>query len=114
MQNRQNLEAQKLVMLTQHLWPLHDTPPSITSFQTQTLLQSILDAQGHVQLGAEDLMVKEKNPFETGDKIEVYMGQLKGVVATVRKILENGTMLVEPRLGDLGIGKIGTRFVVIH
>ncbi|CAD7976125.1 unnamed protein product, partial [Amoebophrya sp. A120] len=35
------------------------------------------------------------------------MGQLKGVVATVRKMLENGTMMVEPRLGDLGIGKIG-------
>ncbi len=34
MQNRQQLEAQKLVMLSQHLLPPHDTPPSITSFQT--------------------------------------------------------------------------------
>ncbi|CAD7952565.1 unnamed protein product, partial [Amoebophrya sp. A120] len=31
MQNRQYLEAQKLVMPSQHLWPHHETPPSITS-----------------------------------------------------------------------------------
>ncbi len=42
MQNRQHLEAQKLAMLSQHLWPHHETPPSITSFQTQTLLHLIL------------------------------------------------------------------------
>ncbi len=41
MQNRQHLEAQKLFMLRQHLWPHHETPPSITSFQTQTLLHLI-------------------------------------------------------------------------
>ncbi len=41
MQNRQHLEAQKLVMLSQHLWPPRDTPPSSTSFQTQTFLRSI-------------------------------------------------------------------------
>ncbi len=28
-------------MLSQHLWPPHATPPSITSFQTQTFLQLI-------------------------------------------------------------------------
>ncbi len=32
-------------MLSQHLWPLHDTPTSITSFQTQTFLQSIVAGQ---------------------------------------------------------------------
>ncbi len=44
MQNRQHLEAQKLVMLSQQLWPPHDTPHSITSFQqTQTFLHLIAD-----------------------------------------------------------------------
>ncbi|CAD7931840.1 unnamed protein product [Amoebophrya sp. A120] len=28
-------------MLSQHLWPHHETPPSITSFQTQTFLHLI-------------------------------------------------------------------------
>ncbi len=44
MQNRQHLESQKLVMLSQHLWPHHETPPSITSFQTQTFLHLISSA----------------------------------------------------------------------
>ncbi|CAD7973721.1 unnamed protein product [Amoebophrya sp. A120] len=42
MLNRQHLEAQKRVMLSQHLWLPPDTPPSITSFQTQTYLHCIL------------------------------------------------------------------------
>ncbi len=45
MQNRQHLEAQKLVMLSQHLWPPYNTPSSITSFQTQTFLQLIQQQQ---------------------------------------------------------------------
>ncbi len=32
-------------MLRQHLWPAHDTPPSITSFQTQTFLLLIIDEE---------------------------------------------------------------------
>ncbi len=49
MQNRQHLEAQKLVMLSQHLWPPHDTPPNITSFQTQTLLHLINHLRRHFE-----------------------------------------------------------------
>ncbi len=37
-------------MLSQHLWPPHATPFSITSFQTQTLLQFIHDTgEQHLQ-----------------------------------------------------------------
>ncbi len=42
MQSRQHLEAETLVMLSQHMWPPHDTPPSITSFQTQAFLHLIV------------------------------------------------------------------------
>ncbi len=42
MQNRQHLQAQKFFMLSQHLWPPHDTPPSITSSQTQAFLHLIV------------------------------------------------------------------------
>ncbi len=62
MQNRQHLEAQKLVMLSQHLWLPHDTPPSITSFQTQTFL--------HLIAGLEVLF--QERPASTGNSFNIF------------------------------------------
>ncbi|CAD7931760.1 unnamed protein product [Amoebophrya sp. A25] len=45
-------------------------------------------------------------PFKQGEKIRVTSGQLRGVIATVHKILENGNLMVQPALESLGTGMV--------
>ncbi len=92
MQNRQDLEAQKLVMLSQQLWPHHETPPSITSFQTQTLLlliaeeakQAAMDTQSNVA-ALEEVRLKKSNEIHN---LEAQKGKISAEISTVKSEIQ--------------------------
>ncbi len=70
MQNRQHLEAQTLVMLSQQLWPPHDTPHSITSFQTQIFLHLIDERAEQARLAEERFAADQAAEDRRGENWE--------------------------------------------
>mmetsp|Transcript_26395 Transcript_26395/g.66582 ORF Transcript_26395/g.66582 Transcript_26395/m.66582 type:complete len:1132 (+) Transcript_26395:334-3729(+) len=45
--------------------------------------------------------IPEESVFANADRIFVFEGQLKGITATVRKIMDNGMMMVQPHIDIL-------------